>query len=113
MGLVSLIYALEMVGQRKTNIYIIVAGDFGGVWNGSSEERKKLELDWLDEKPFTTLFVTGNHENYWMLREFPVENWHDGKVQRVRPNILHLMRGSSMTLRGAPSSPWAARPPMM
>ena len=33
--------------------YMIVAGDFGGVWNGSSEERKKL--DWLDEKPFLWL----------------------------------------------------------
>ena len=70
--------------QMGRDDYVIILGDFGGVWDGSSEERK--QLDWLNEKPFTTLFVTGNHENYWMLRELPVEDWHGGKVQRVRPN---------------------------
>ena len=78
--------------------YMIILGDFGGVWNGSSEERKRL--DWLNEKPFTTLFVSGNHENYWMLRELPVEDWHGGRVQRVRPNILHLMRGQLYDIEG-------------
>ena len=78
--------------------YMIILGDFGGVWNGSSEERKRL--DWLNEKPFTTLFVSGNHENYWMLRELPVEDWHGGRVQRVRPNILHLMRGQIYDIGG-------------
>ena len=34
---------------------MIILGDFGGVWDGSSEERK--QLDWLNEKPFTTLFA--------------------------------------------------------
>ena len=57
--------------QMGRDDYVIILGDFGGVWNGSSEERNRL--DWLDEKPFTTLFVTGNHENYWMLRELSVE----------------------------------------
>lgn len=37
-------------------------GDFGGVWNGSPEEN--YWLDWLEDKPFTTLFISGNHENY-------------------------------------------------
>lgn len=78
--------------------YMIILGDFGGVWNGSSEERKRL--DWLNEKPFTTLFVSGNHENYWMLRELPVEDWHGGRVQRIRPNILHLMRGQLYDIGG-------------
>lgn len=32
--------------------YMIILGDFGGAWNGSSEERKRL--DWLNEKPFTS-----------------------------------------------------------
>ena len=47
-----------------------------------------------------SLFVTGNHENYWMLRELPVEDWHSGKVQRVRPNILRLMRGHLYEIEG-------------
>ncbi len=32
--------------------YVIVTGDFGGVWDGSPNERHWL--DWLDAKPFTT-----------------------------------------------------------
>lgn len=31
---------------------MIVTGDFGGVWDGSPNERHWL--DWLDAKPFTT-----------------------------------------------------------
>ena len=34
---------------------VILAGDFGGVWGGEQTDRHKL--DWLEAKPFTTLFV--------------------------------------------------------
>ena len=37
----------------------IICGDFGGIWNGDADERH-----WLEAKPFTTLFVSGNHENF-------------------------------------------------
>lgn len=78
--------------------YVIICGDFGGVWDDSAEER--YWLDWLDNKPFTTLWVDGNHENYDMLHRLPVEEWHRGKVQRVRPNILRLMRGQLYEIDG-------------
>ena len=42
--------------------YVILAGDFGGVWAGEQVDGHKL--DWLEDKPFTTLFVDGNHENF-------------------------------------------------
>ena len=83
---------------------VMIAGDFGGIWDGSAEERHWL--DWLEAKPFTTLFVSGNHENFDMLAEFPIEDWHGGRVQRVRPSVIHLMRGRSTTSRAGPSSPW-------
>lgn len=73
------------------NDYVIVCGDFGLVWNGS--KRENYLLDWLENKPFTTLFVSGNHENFDMLKTYPVEEWHGGKVQFIRPSIIHLMRG--------------------
>ena len=41
---------------------ILVAGDFGGVWYGDS--RDDAGLNFLDSRPFTTAFVSGNHENY-------------------------------------------------
>ena len=77
---------------------VMIAGDFGGIWDGSAEERHWL--DWLEAKPFTTLFVSGNHENFDMLAEFPIDKWHGGKVQRIRPSVLHLMRGQIYDIQG-------------
>lgn len=78
--------------------YVIITGDFGGVWDGSEKEKKSL--DWLENLPFTTLFVDGNHDNFDRLKELPVEQWNGGKVQRVRPHVLHLMRGQLFELQG-------------
>ena len=47
----------------------------------------------MNNKPFTTLFVDGNHENFNMLYTFPVVDFHGGKAHKIRDNIYHLMRG--------------------
>ena len=57
-------------------------------------------LDWLDCKSFTTLFVSGNHENFDRLMTYPVEEWHGGKIQKIRPSVIHLMRGQVYELEG-------------
>ena len=54
---------------------------------------EKYWLDWLDNKNFTTLFVDGNHENFTRLYNYPVEEWHGGKVHKIRDSVIHLMRG--------------------
>ncbi len=78
--------------------YMIICGDFGGVWDGSKKE--KQNLDWLEKLPFTTLFVSGNHENFDRLKNYSVEEWNGGKVQRIRPHVIHLMRGQIFNLMG-------------
>ena len=35
---------------------VIICGDFGGVWDGSAEERHWL--DWLEAKPYTSLAIS-------------------------------------------------------
>ena len=70
---------------------MIICGDFGGVWDNSASEH--YWLDWLSCRPFTTLFIDGNHENFDMLAKLPVTEWHGGTVHFVRKNIIHLMRG--------------------
>lgn len=77
--------------------YVIVCGDFG-YWDESREQRYWRK--WLSEKPFTTLFVDGNHENYDMLKALPVKEWHGGKVQYVTDDIIHLMRGQVYEIGG-------------
>ena len=74
--------------------YVIICGDFGGVWTFEEESSREKELlDWLDNKNFTTLFVDGNHENYTRLYNYPIEEWKGGKVHKIRDSVLHLMRG--------------------
>ena len=86
-------------GSRLTkDDYVIVAGDFGLVWDGSPSELETR--DWLDARPWTTLFVDGNHENHELLASLPVEKWHGGLVHRVSGSILHLMRGQVFDLDG-------------
>ena len=78
--------------------YLIICGDFGGVWDGGDAEQQWL--DWLETRSFTTLFVSGNHENYDLLRNYPISQWHGGLVQAIRPSVLHLMRGQLYNICG-------------
>jgi len=81
--------------------YVIICGDFGGVWNRDEESpQEAFNMDWLEDKPFTTLFVDGNHENFDRLNSYPVEEWNGGKVHRIRKSVIHLMRGQVFELEG-------------
>lgn len=78
--------------------YLIVCGDFGLVWDGSNSElwwRK-----WLSSKSFTTLWIDGNHENFDVLHEIPLQNKFGGSVREIAPDIYHLDRGQVLTIDG-------------
>lgn len=77
---------------------VVVAGDFGFVWDGSNTDR--YWLDWFESKPWTTCFVDGNHENHRMLAELPETEWNGGRVHVARPHVLHLMRGEVFDIAG-------------
>ena len=73
--------------------YMIICGDFGGIWSyGASSSEEEYWLKWLDNKPFTILFVDGNHENYDRLKEFPRVNYHGGVAHKIRNNTLNSTR---------------------
>lgn len=77
---------------------VLVCGDFGGIWHG--DPRDDAGLDWLEDRPYTTAFVLGNHENYDAYKDYPKEEWQGGQIQRIRPSVLHLMRGQVYELNG-------------
>lgn len=80
---------------------VIICGDFGGVWyqeNSEYIQRENMELDFLESRPFTTVFVDGNHENFDRLNSFPVKEWNGGLVHVIRPHVLHLMRGETYSI---------------
>lgn len=83
---------------KDTAAYLIICGDFGGVWDNGKEE--KYWLKWLDSKDFITLFVDGNHENFELLYQFPTVEMFGGRVRKISPKVYHLMRGQVYTIEG-------------
>src|SRR5574344_942892 len=81
------------------NDYVIVAGDFGLVWNNDREEIY-LRNYLTNNKEFVTLFVDGNHENSYLLNQYPIIEWNGGKVHKITDKIIHLMRGEVFTING-------------
>lgn len=92
--------AVERVEPGEGDL-VIILGDFGLVFapDGQSAE-ERWWLKWLDEKPWTTLFVDGNHENFARLNALPEEEWRGGRVHRVSESVLHLMRGQIFEIDG-------------
>lgn len=90
----------QFSGDQDENI-VIILGDFGLIWSRDSENKQeKYYLDWLEQKPFTTVFVDGNHENHVRLATYPVKQWHGGLVHEIRPHVLHFMRGEMFEIEG-------------
>lgn len=78
--------------------YVIIAGDFGLIWDWETSPEDRYWLEWLENKPFTVLFVDGNHENHDKLDSLPVEKWNGGKIHRISDSVIHLMRGQVYTI---------------
>ncbi|MEK3792939.1 metallophosphoesterase family protein [Paenibacillus sp. FSL R7-0204] len=68
--------------------YVIIVGDFGLLWADDAEDR--FWLKWLTEKPWTTLFIDGNHENFDLLESYPVFEWNGGRVHHITPSIISV-----------------------
>lgn len=80
--------------------FILVCGDFGvGFWNGRYWSEETF-YDFLSEQKYTVLFIDGNHENFGKLHSYLTETWCGGLVHKIRPNVLHLMRGEVFNIEG-------------
>lgn len=79
--------------------YVIVCGDFGGIWDASKQE--EWWLNWFSKKPFTLLFIDGNHENFDLLNNYETVSFKGGKAHKIRDNIYHLIRGYVFEIDGS------------
>lgn len=88
--------------------FILIAGDFGGVWMPTQPhplmdekrrhdeiKREEYELDVLSRRSPTFCYVLGNHENWsrYDNNEFEVVDFHGGLAHRIRDNVYHLLSG--------------------
>lgn len=88
----------ELLAPLSKKDYLIILGDAGILWDdGKNDAWVRQELHKL---PVTTLWLDGNHENFQLLLEYPVREWHGGSVHVLAPDILHLMRGCCYEIGG-------------
>ena len=80
--------------------YLIICGDFGGVWDTIVSDEEHRNILELTRCPFTILFIDGNHENFDRLERYPVVEFRGGKAHKIKSNIYHLMRGEYYEIDG-------------
>lgn len=79
---------------------VIILGDLGVPWLRSTPDEDEEVIRWLSLRPWTTLFVDGNHENFDVLDSLPEEEMFGAPVGVLRKNIYHLRRGYVYTISG-------------
>jgi hypothetical protein len=83
------------------NDYLIIAGDFGVIWENEPDSHEIETLDKLEALPWTTMFIDGNHENFARLRVLPEADGFGGKISLLRDHIVYLrQRGQIYEIDG-------------
>ena len=82
--------------QLSREDYVIILGDFGICWDNSKEEN--YWLNWFEDRPWTTLWIDGNHQNFPLLFSYPLANWNGGLTRVLRPHVRHLARAQIFNL---------------
>lgn len=79
--------------------YVIVLGDFGLLWSGYQDSEEKYLTKWYNEKPWTTIFLGGNHENYDRLEALEEVPMFGDVVGKVSDSIFFLKTGHIYTIQ--------------
>jgi hypothetical protein len=82
----------------SSNDFLIVLGDFGILWDLHESKTELYLKKWFNNKPWTTLFIDGNHENFERLNKLETTAFLGGKVGIVTNSIFHLKRGEIYTI---------------
>ena len=83
----------------KPEDFVIVCGDVGLLWADDREFQYNLEF--FKTVPFNILWIAGNHDNYNMIEQYPLSDWHGGKVRQIIPDkVIYLERGQVYNIEG-------------
>lgn len=81
-------------GDLTKDDYVIILGDFGVIWEEIPDAKERYQLYWLKERPWTTLVVGGNHENWNRLRKTLTGD--DGYDEDVKQTVGKLFKSSEI-----------------
>lgn len=101
--------AFKKTKELTRNDYVVILGDFGFPFYDKEIMKKRDKMSeynfwtrWLSEKPYTILFIDGNHDNFnFWDKQAITEKW-GGKVQHHPDiqNAYRLMRGEIYEIDG-------------
>lgn len=87
--------------KEKINLdygdYLVICGDSGIVWDKVTVQP---HISYFESMNCNVLFVDGNHENFDMLKTYPIQSFSGGKVHKISDCIYHLMRGQVFEILG-------------
>lgn len=83
--------------QLSYDDYIIICGDAGIVWG---EELTTEHIKFYENLSTNILFIDGNHEDFNKLKDFPLEKWNGGWINRISEHIRFLKRGQVFNIDG-------------
>ena len=86
------------LAQRKPGDRLIILGDMELHFRDTDANREFT--GWFESLDCEIAFIDGNHENFDYLYSLPEEDWHGGRVHRVSPHVVHLMRGYVFEIDG-------------
>lgn len=94
-------FAKKHRGLDKSDV-MIVAGDWGVVWDKSETAEEQKLLQRINSLPFTLFIVLGSHENYSRIEKLPVATMFGSPVwQDLRyPNIFYAHSGHIYNING-------------
>lgn len=85
--------------QRKPFNTLLIAGDAGYVWNPQNiKEQKSIKA--IDGLPFDVLVIPGNHENYEVIYQAPLEDYCGGLVYRISEKLRYAQHGHLFHIDG-------------
>lgn len=74
--------------------HVIITGDSGIIFSTYPlDKEEKHWIDWLNEKPYKTLVVLGNHENFNRIYRLPLVDLYGGKAYQLSDKIYFLRHG--------------------
>lgn len=82
-----------------------------------AEKQDHFQLKWLNQKPWTTIFIAGNHDNYDLIEKMPLVHKYGGTIRLMyyqntlydniyyidKPTILSINNKIIMVIPGAES----------
>ncbi len=85
---------LPVFQQWTSDDLLLIAGDFGFLFDSEETAQERYALDLIESLPFSIAFIDGNHENFPCISSFPLVPFCHDCAHQIRTNLFHLLRGT-------------------